>query len=166
MTVTINADCTAITFTTTNLSGSANITALEVTSSKNCSTSTVVNITSQINTISNNSITLTAAQMLNNSTITKFCDGVYYLQLKITKFLENTTFEYTESECFLVNCNLKCKMIDVYLSDKTNTKVIYLYDALVYGTSCDECDCSAMCTIYNELLNQIGTNDSTDCGCG
>jgi len=96
----------------------------------------------------------------------KFVDGIYSFTLTFnTK--DNTIT--TESNCFFFDCETKCKVStkleELLNCNKTATNIFLLHYTLTEGGNCG-CNCDDLCTIFNKLCSELGTNESClNCGC-
>ena len=95
-----------------------------------------------------------------------FIDGVYSFTLTFNT--ENNTI-ITESNCFFFDCETKCKVStkleELLNCNKTATNIFLLHYTLTEGGNCG-CNCEELCTIFNKLCSELGTNEScTNCGC-
>lgn len=174
MIATLNSDCSILTLTSEALatSGVKSFVSLVLKTRQNCSlTETSVTVTSLIGSISNKQISIPATLFYNDSTKTKYCDGIYYFELNITYDITSTfpavRYLVKDSACQLIDCTLKCDVLKYY-TDTKDRKVYYQYFALKQGNDCDSCYCTEMCSIYTELKNLLNDNNisNTDSGCG
>jgi len=166
MTVTTNSDCSAFVIQSEYFNNPSGITFLELEYKSNCaSTPITIDITDLKDGITNNTLTLEAFNFYQDETSTKICDGVFYFKISTGKVILGAPITYIESYCLVVDCDLKCQVVEHYKNNK-NEFVLELYEALKYATECDNCSCSTLCTFYNELksLLKINNND-TNCGC-
>jgi len=171
MTATLNSDCSTLTLNTSSLELAEDKTfnSLTLKYRTSCaSTETEVDISELIETIADNQIDVTSLLFYGNETSDSFCDGVYYFQLETNYTIDDETYLAADSVCVLVDCSLKCKVIDYFIATK-DRKAHYLYYALKLGGECDSCYCTEMCSMYTELKLLLNDNSitftDTDCGC-
>ena len=94
---------------------------------------------------------------------TSIPDGVY--SVVITKTLDDLSEITTEKECIVIDCELKCCVID-YLADNPSSDIMLYYTALTWAPNCGNCLCDEACTLYNLILDKLDENGSTtQCGC-
>lgn len=173
MIATLNSDCSTLTLNSDALlevSGKT-FTSLLLKSRSNCSsTETSLNISSLIPEIENNEVSIPATAFYSDASKTNYCDGIYYFELEITYLIEETgqAFQVNDGACKLVDCDLKCKVLEYYIETK-DKKAYYQYYALQQGNDCDSCYCTEMCSLYTELKTLLNDNDisigSNGCGC-
>ena len=171
MIASLNSDCSVLTLSTESLITSElkTFTSLKLKSRLNCSlTETSVDISSLIDSINNSQISIPASLFYNDVNKTKYCDGIYYFQLEVEYTQSSVGYLVTDSKCQLIDCDLRCKLINYFQSSKDRT-IWHYYNALVVGSNCDTCFCTEMCSLYNEikiLLNDNSVVNSTSgCGC-
>ena len=91
------------------------------------------------------------------------CDGVYCFRVTIT---QGTDLIYMYGN-ILIDCALICKLaIAVFNSP---TKMLHeKYEAIKYYQQCNNCDCTTVYKLYNDLLIDLNLNSQgiSDCGCG
>ena len=160
-TVTINEDATEL-LVSHPLLDVAHPLTLVLTREYGC-TSTVLSISTAGVTISNNSFVINLLKFYGLSTTkTRIDDGVYKFTLGFTypdDLSPGKDNAISATYCMVVDYILKCVIL------KNNTpEVLDKYKAMFFSTDCDECACTHLCTIYNDLL-QIPTTNATDCGC-
>ena len=95
-----------------------------------------------------------------------FIDGIYSFTLT---FNTNGQVITTESNCFFFDCETKCKVStklnELLDCNKTATNIFLLHYTLTEGSNCG-CNCEELCTIFNKLCSELGTNEScANCGC-
>lgn len=171
MTVTINSDCSIITFASAALTEvvGKTITGLTLRSKLNCSsTESELVLDDLIDSVTNGQLEVPAETFYNDENKIIYCDGVYYFQLDTQYTQDDEEFLMEDSACTLVSCDLICKIQDYWVSTK-DKKVWYYYYALVQGSDCDSCYCTNMCSMYTDLKlllndNNIST-DTSGCGC-
>lgn len=173
MIATLNSDCSILTLYSEALVTAVGKTFVSLTlkSRLNCSlTESSVTVTSLIGSIANKQISIPATTFYNDLTKTTYCDGIYYFELEIVYNLASTLTQYQvdDGACKLIDCTLKCKILEYYLASK-DRKAYYQYYALQQGNDCDSCYCTEMCSLYTELkllLNDSNISvDSDGCGC-
>ena len=175
MIATLNSDCSTLTLYSEALVTAVgkSFSTLVLKSRLNCSlTETSVTLTSLIGSISNKTISIPATTFYNDSSKTKFCDGVYYFELEVVYNLDVlgtiTAYQVDDGACKLIDCDLKCKVLEYYTATKDKT-AYYEYYALQQGNDCDSCYCTEMCSLYTELKNLLNDNSistsSSGCGC-
>lgn len=96
----------------------------------------------------------------------KFVDGIYSFTLTFNTKDDTIT---TESNCFFFDCETKCKVStkleELLNCNKTATNIFLLHYTLTEGGNCG-CNCDDLCTIFNKLCSELGTNESCfNCGC-
>ena len=96
----------------------------------------------------------------------KFIDGIYSFTLT---FKSADGFIITESNCFFFDCETKCKVStkleELLNCNKAATNIFLLHYTLTEGGNCG-CNCEELCTIFNKLCSELGTNEScANCGC-
>jgi len=160
-TVTINEDATEL-LVSHPLLDVAHPLTLVLTREYGC-TSTVLSISTAGVTISDNSFVINLLKFYGLSTTkTRIDDGVYKFTLAFSypdEIIPEQDNGITATYCMVVDYLLKCIIL------KNNTpEVLDKYKAMFFSTDCDECACTHLCTIYNDLL-QIPTTNATDCGC-
>lgn len=167
MTVTINQTADTLTFSQSDLNTS--LATLGLTTKFNCaSTSNVLNLASKIAGITNNSFTLTATEFYGTTTA-KFKDGIYNFVLVYTHPLNGATIVNTEKYCFVVDYDLKCLYLTKQVEEYDNS-IAKQYEALMLANTCDNCNCTLSCDIYNNLLSSLTnttntTSNDSNCGC-
>lgn len=173
MIATLNSDCSILTLNSEALveASGKSFTSLVLKSRLNCSlTETSVDVSSLIGSISDKEISIPATTFYNDATKTIYCDGVYYFELQTTFYSASIgeNFQINDSSCTLIDCTLKCKVLEYYIATK-DKKVYYQYYALQQGGDCDSCYCTEMCSLYTELKNLINdsniSNTTSGCGC-
>lgn len=171
MIATLNSDCSILTLESEALVTAVGktFTSLTLKSRLNCSsTETSVVVSSLIGSISSKKINIPSTMFYNDSSKTKYCDGIYYFELVIGYTTVTNTYVVNDSACKLVDCDLKCSVLDYYTKTK-DKKAYYQYYALLQGNDCDSCYCTEMCSLYTELKNLLNDNsistDSSGCGC-
>lgn len=161
MTVTINSDATELTFSHPRL-GVAYPLTLVLTRKYGCN-STVLSINTAGITITGNSFVINPVRLYGNSTTkTKVDDGVYNFTLTFSYPDDTIPLQdngVSTSSCFVVDYLLKCKMLT-----NNTPELLDKYKAMFYADDCDDCNCTHLCTIYNDLI-EIPTDGTTDCGC-
>jgi len=91
-------------------------------------------------------------------------DGIYYFELTIT---QSNSAVITESICKFVNCSYTCSMLDVFKDLEDNEENIIRalsFYALTLSEGCTSCQCTDLCTIYNNTLEE-DCEDVKPCGC-
>lgn len=184
MTVTLNSDCSLFTFTADYLTAliasdpevDTGMVSVNLKYKLNCASGSpvTVNLTDEIENIETNSLSISPSILFSNTSLDKFCDGIYYFELtsvyNVIEELEIRQYTTTESICFFVDCDLKCKIVEKMAEDVSNHTLLVLYDAIKYGISCDSCGCATACEFYTELkcaLNEpILTTNTLQNGCG
>lgn len=161
MTVTINSDATELTFSHPRLGVAYPLTLL-LTRKYGCN-STVLSVSTAAITITDNSFVINPVRLYGNSTTkTKVDDGVYNFTLTFSYPDDNIPSQdngVSTSSCFVVDYLLKCKMLT-----NNTPELLDKYKAMFYANDCDDCNCTHLCTIYNDLI-EIPTNGTTECGC-
>lgn len=172
MIATLNSDCSILTLNSEALvqASGKSFTSLVLKSRLNCSlTETSLNVSRLIGSISNKEISIPATTFYNDATKTTYCDGVYYFELETVYYSTSlaSSYQINDSSCKLIDCALKCKVLDYYIKTK-DKKVYYQYYALQQGNDCDSCYCTEMCSLYTELKNLINDSNisATTSGCG
>jgi len=160
-TVTINSEATELTVSHPLLSVAYPLT-LVLTREYGCN-STVLSISTSGVTISNNSFVINLLKFYGSGTTkTRIDDGVYKFTLAFSypdEIVPEQDNAVAATCCFVVDYLLKCIIL------KNNTpEVLNKYKTMFFASDCDECNCTHLCTIYNDLL-QIPTTNATDCGC-
>jgi len=161
-TVSINSDATELTISHPKLNDAYPLT-LVLTREYGC-TSTVLSISTAGVVISNNSFVINLLKFYGSGTTkTRIDDGVYKFTLAFS--YPNDTFPEQSDAlsatcCFVVDYLLKC----IILNNNT-PEVLNKYQAMFFATDCDDCDCTNLCTIYNDLLQTPTITNATDCGC-
>lgn len=160
MIVTINSDATLLTFSQTNLDV-AHLASIELTYERNCNSVPLTINTTGI-TISNNSFSINLDRFYGTTTKTKFDDGVYNFTLTFaypsgTPSVDNGI---STTSCFVIDYDLKCLMLN-----NNTPELLNKYKAMFFADDCDKCDCTHLCTIYNDLILPITENNATDCEC-
>lgn len=162
LTVTINADATELTFSHPLLNDAYPLT-LVLTREYGC-TSTVLSISTAGVTITNNSFVINLLKFYGSGhSKTRIDDGVYKFVLTFAYpngVFPGQTDSVSTSCCFVVDYLLKC----IILNNNT-PEVLNKYKAMFFSTDCDECNCTHLCTIYNDLLQMPTTNVTTNCEC-
>lgn len=170
MIASLNSDCSVLTLANDLFANeTVTIDSVMLRSRLNCSlTESTVDVSSLIESISNGQISIPATVFYNASTSTTYCDGIYYFQLDIEYTQSSNTYLATSSQCILIDCDLKCKVLDYYTKTKDSLAWQYYY-ALTIGGDCDSCYCTEMCSLYTELKLLINDNHTTSqsagCGC-
>jgi hypothetical protein len=174
MIATLNSDCSSLTLYSEALVAASGKTFVSLTlkSRLNCSlTETSVTVTSLIGSITNKTITIPSTTFYNDATKTTYCDGVYYFELEIVYDISSggvTRYQVDDGACKLIDCALKCAVLEYYLECK-DRKAYYQYYALQQGNDCDSCYCTEMCSLYTELKNLLNDSNisvnSSGCGC-
>lgn len=170
MIASLNSDCSILTLTADALiaEDGKTIDSLVLKSRLNCSlTESEVDISSLIEEITDSQISIPATTFYNNEDSIVYCDGVFYFKLEITYTNETDTYLVEDSACTIIDCELKCKVLDYYTSTK-DKKAWYYYYALLQSNDCDTCYCTETCSLYTELKLLINDNSipSTTSGCG
>jgi len=83
-------------------------------------------------------------------------DGVYTVTVK-TEYSNQTIV--TETACVLVDCDLKCHIVEKVAKDPF-TDAHLTYYIIKEGAENCECSCEDMCELYRQLLTELGK--STD----
>lgn len=171
MITSLNSDCSIITFNSDGLlqPEGTTIDSIALKYRSNCSsTETEVDLTDLIEDVADGALSVSSAIFYSDETKDVYCDGIYYFQLDIVYTNGDGTFQISDSACQLIDCTLKCKVLEYYTSTK-DKNVWYYYTALTLGNSCDSCYCTEMCSLYTELkllLNDNSINiDTSGCGC-
>lgn len=171
MIASLNSDCTTLTLYSEALvtGETKTFVSLELKSRLNCSL-TETTVVLDINDIVDSQIEIPATTFYDDATKTTYCDGVYYFELAITyniDFEDITQYLVEDGACKLIDCTLKCKVLEYYLQCK-DRKAYYQYYALQQGNDCDSCYCTEMCSLYTELKNLLNDNSisTTTSGCG
>jgi hypothetical protein len=178
MQVTVNSDCSVITFTSTNFTNSLD--GLELRAKYNlAATPTVFNLNSKISGISGNFFTLSPTEYhypagLPSGTTapTKFCDGVFYFEVESSvvtdvgpPIVENSV---TESSCTFVSCETRCALVENYKNENID-EMLSLYESIKNGQDCDDCNCTKTTNMFldlKDMLNLINSSTNVnDCGC-
>lgn len=172
-----NPDCGTIVFYTTTLQNidPGLIGEIYLTRKFNCGSSSSVDLIDyKLQVVTSDAdgttFTITAPQYYSNDDSIKFCEGIYYFYLYVQYAIEGGTATWTDTYCAFIDCEniIKCQTNDYVLATK-DVRPYYMLDALTYSMDCDTCDCSNMCSMYNDLLATINistTNDTTSgCGC-
>jgi hypothetical protein len=108
--------------------------------------------------------------------LTSYTDGVYYLNVRLVKPDDAGYVEF--SNCLFVDITYKCSVASLLKNiisenknlqdnEKISTIIHILHYALVNGSNCG-CNCTEMCTVFNELtslLSNIDPQIQNDCGC-
>ncbi len=144
------------------------ITEIVLKSKLNCSlTQSSVTLTSLKDTIVVDTLIIPATSFYNDVTKTVYCDGVYNFELSVTYQNGETDVLYKgiETKCVFVDCLTKCKVTQKYESSQ-NRNIIYYYFALITSNDCDNCTCTDLCSIYNELKLLLNDTNTTSEGCG
>lgn len=104
--------------------------------------------------------------------LTTFKDGIYKLEITLI----GTSSQTVIKNCTFVDISIKCKL-SAYLGfiveenkslstlEKIYTSAHIFHYALLNGSNCG-CNCTEMCTVYNNLIDILENNPvTTDCGC-
>ncbi len=95
-----------------------------------------------------------------DQTTTTLCDGVYCFRLVI----EEDTTETTEYGNILVDCALLCSLA-TYVWNNPTKQLHAKYEAIKWYQQCNNCDCTTVYSLYQDLLIDLDINTNTDCGC-
>ena len=92
-----------------------------------------------------------------------FLDGVYTIEIVIT--YDDQTFTYTQ--CFFVDCNIKCVIASKIELDNN---IHILHYALTLASNCESCNCEDLCELYKRLVDELNSCDYSvtsiqDCNC-
>ena len=82
---------------------------------------------------------------------TAIADGIYRLELVSTG-----DDIITEKYCLFIDNELKCNIVE-YLADNLTSNIYHLYMVLANAETCVDCNCSNLCTIYDEIIRLIDT---------
>ena len=94
---------------------------------------------------------------------TSIPDGVY--SVVITKTMDDGSSVETEKECIIIDCELKCCIVD-YLADNPTSDIQLFYLAMGWASRCGTCLCDEACTLYDTIKDKLNTNgNTTQCGC-
>lgn len=159
MDITINADATLLTFSHPQLDIAYPLTFV-LTRKYNCSTVVLPIDTSGI-TVTDNSFTINLVRFYGVSTTKEhFDDGVYNFNLTFAypSGIPDVDTGVSSSNCFVVDYLLKCQMLT-----NNTPELLNKYKAMFYADDCDDCDCTNLCTIYNDLI--LIPDGTTNCGC-
>jgi len=84
-------------------------------------------------------------------------DGIYRLELVSDDGEEIITEKY----CLLIDNELKCRLVE-YIATNLTSNIYHLYLVLDNAETCVDCNCSNLCTIYDEIITIL---DSETDGC-
>ena len=161
MNVTINSSATELTFSHELLDTAYSL-SLVLTREFNCD-SVVLPISTAGASITNSSFVIDLVKFYGSGTLkTAFDDGVYKFTLIFNYPNPENVLEdisVTTTACFVVDYLLKCIMLN-----NNTPELLNKYRAMFFANDCDDCDCTHLCTIYNDLILPT-TNGTTDCGC-
>lgn len=165
MTYTITTDCASIVLTSDIITEYIDANpvqdftgVIEVT--KNCDTAYSFPLDINDLDILNKTFIITPSKV---GGVDKVPDGVYYI--KITKTPNDLSSITTEKSCVLVDCDLKCCIID-FLADNTDSNIMDLYLALTWLPNCGDCMCDEGCTLFNLIQDKLTEDgNTTKCGC-
>lgn len=160
MTVTSNSTGTELTFTHPLLTTAISNT-ITLTREYSC-TSTVLPINTTGLSVFSSSFIINLNRFYGTGhSKTKFDDGVY----KFTLYFEYTISGkdnggVTTTSCFVMDYDLKCKILE-----NNDPTVLNKYRTMFFADDCDTCNCSHLCTIYNDLVQDptIIYNDCSGC---
>lgn len=159
MNVTINSDATELTFSQELLDDAYPL-SIVLTREFGCN-STILPIDTSGITITNNSFTIDVTDMYGATTKERFDGGVYkftlifaYPDANIPSQVNGVSSTY----CFVNDYYLKCSILN-----NNTPELLNKYRSMFYANDCDECACTHLCTIYNDLIQE--PNGTTDCGC-
>ena len=168
-------DCESITISSDVSDYSDNtITSIEITTVINCCDSTLQTYTiTDFATPDSLLVTNTTTDVLEIVLLPEFFnttdvinDGVYSITIKTIK---NDLSFVEEKACILVDCYIKCKIVD--LIEEGDFESHRLYEAIIMANECTgvDCDCATACNLYEQLINKlkISFNDANinNCGC-
>lgn len=95
-------------------------------------------------------------------------DGVYGITIKVTK--DDDSF-VEETGCILVDCYIKCAIID--LIEKGDYEAHRIYEGIISANNCitADCNCNTACNLFKMLverleLDTLDGKNINDCGCG
>lgn len=161
-TVSINSDATELTISHPLLDVAYPLT-LVLMAEYSC-TSTVLSISTAGVVISNNSFVINLLKFYGSDTLkARIDDGVYKFTLTFSypdDLIPEQDNSVSTTCCFVVDYLLKC----IVLNNNT-PEVLDKYRSMFFATDCDDCDCTNLCTIYNDLLQTPTITNATDCGC-
>ncbi len=161
MTVTINSSATELTFTHELLDASY-VGSVVLERESGC-ISTALSINTDDIVIEDFAFTINVEDFYGEDTLkTKFDDGVYKFTLGFDHESETAapaTARTTVTSCFVVDYDLKCKILE-----DNDPLVLGKYRAMFFADNCDDCDCTHLCTIYNNLIEEYTTTDDGSCG--
>lgn len=163
MTITVNSDCTSIQLESTLIDAYVGDPTIElnVTFTDCDGTEYTYDIVALDVTSGTPNYATITPDLIISATATEFDDGVY--NVVITSDDAGTIT--TETQCALVDCSLECLVFD-FQSENLTSNIFQYYQALLLGETCDNCNCSGMCALYNKILDILDSTDSTnDCGC-
>lgn len=172
MTATVNIDYNQIVFQDDTLIRTR-VDTMGINYSKNCADPIQsVDLSSEITNItSDHTLTLDVGDIIPGATI--FPDGVYKFNL-IFALIEDEDEEdpapgtYTISACIYIGTTTRCKAAEKWVETKNDLLELTI-KALSHTNECEDCDCEAMCEMYDyllTLLEQTSTSDVSDgCGC-
>lgn len=87
-------------------------------------------------------------------------DGIYRVKLAIDYTNEERV---VEQYCLFVDCKTKCRIIDRVAE---GSDLYRWYEVLKFGEECEDCDCSALCDIFEKLLKELNEGQDEDlCRC-
>ena len=79
-------------------------------------------------------------------------DGIYRLEL----VSDDGEDIITEKYCLFIDNELKCNIVE-YLATNLTSNIYHLYMVLSNAETCVDCNCSNLCTIYDEIVRLIDT---------
>ena len=88
---------------------------------------------------------------LLGQTGTAIADGIYRLEL-----VSDGDDIITEKYCLFIDNELKCNIVE-YLATNLTSNIYHLYMVLANAETCVDCNCSNLCTIYDEIVRLIDT---------
>jgi len=88
-------------------------------------------------------------------------DGIYCFRIVVTQ----DTNEITEYGNILIDCGLICTLAE-YVWNNPTKQLHAKYEAIKYYQQCNNCDCTTVYALYQDLLIDLGMDTtSNDCGC-
>lgn len=170
MTATVNADCTEIVLSDSELLSTfianSGLYTLALEYDKNCCDNpqsfSVLLADDEVDT---DEETFTISPTYFGSGLTEIASGLYLFTFKLTTTATGAIQE--ESVCVLVDCNLECVVFDFIANEtkdiKNRVEAAMRYLTLQSIQLCDDCKCDKACRSYIRLNKLI--NNTSNCGC-
>jgi hypothetical protein len=130
---------------------------MTITVKKNCTDLVEIQMTALLYSAIYSGVILTPDALGLGSTIPT---GIYTVTIKQ---ISQNVGGATVTDCGLIDCDLKCRVVD-YIATNLESPVAIYYETLKYINDCTDCSCASGCLILAEIEAILNNTKTTPCG--